>query len=146
MHADVTHPTRPDVHCAREHDVSVEEFRCLLIDSGLGRIRPVADSQRLHALLRGANLTVTARSGPKGSLLGIARCVTDFAWCCYLSDLAVARSAQGLGIGQRLLDEVRRQLGPEVSITLVSVPEATGFYAKAGMTPLQHAFWYPRSR
>jgi GNAT superfamily N-acetyltransferase len=146
MHAHDTHPTPPDVHCAREHDVSVGEFRRLLVDSGLDRIRPVADDQRLHALLRGANLTVTARSGPQRSLLGIARCVTDFAWCCYLSDLAVARSAQGLGIGQRLLDEVRRQLGPEVSITLVSVPEATGFYAKAGMTPLQHAYWYPRLR
>jgi GNAT superfamily N-acetyltransferase len=146
MHAHDTHPTLLDVHCAREHDVSVEEFRRLLVDSGLHRIRPVADDRRLRALLRGANLTVTARSGPQRSLLGIARCVTDFAWCCYLSDLAVARSAQGLGIGQRLLEEVRRQLGPEVSVTLVSVPEATGFYAKAGMTPLQHAFWYPRSR
>jgi GNAT superfamily N-acetyltransferase len=146
MHADDGHATRPDVHCTREQDVSVDEFRRLLIDSGLDRIRPVADEQRLHALLRGANLIVTARSGPQRTLLGIARCVTDFAWCCYLSDLAVARSAQGLGVGQRLLDEVRRQLGPEVSVTLVSVPEATGFYAKAGMAPLEHAFWYPRSR
>jgi GNAT superfamily N-acetyltransferase len=146
MHALETNPTASDVLCAREHDVQVNEFRRLLIDSGLGRIRPVADEKRLHALLRGANLIVTARSARERTLLGIARCVTDFAWCCYLSDLAVARSAQGLGVGQRLLDEVRRQLGPEVSVTLVSVPEATGFYAKAGMAPLQHAFWYPRSR
>jgi ribosomal protein S18 acetylase RimI-like enzyme len=77
-------------------------------------------------------------------LVGVARCVTDFVWCCYLSELAVSASAQGLGIGKGLLEEARRQLGPAVSLILASVPEAVGFYDRAGMTRLSDAFWYRR--
>ena len=131
---------------AREEAVKVDEFRRVLLDSGLGRIRPVDDDLRLQALLRGANLVVTARlPAPECTLVGIARCLTDFCWCCYLSDLAVSNAAQGLGVGKGLLSEVRRQAGPQASVTLVSVPEATGFYEKAGMSRLDSAFWYRRA-
>ena len=51
----------------------------------------------------------------------------------------------GLGIGQGLLDEARRVLGPRVSLILVSVPEAVGFYQRVGMTDLPRAFWYKRT-
>jgi ribosomal protein S18 acetylase RimI-like enzyme len=81
---------------------------------------------------------------PDRRLVGIARGLSDFAWCCYLSELAVAASAQGLGIGKGLLDEARRQLGPSVSLILASVPEAAGFYERAGMARLPDAFWYKR--
>lgn len=128
---------------AREASVAVAEFRQVLVDSGLGAIRPVGDEPRLRQMLDAANLIVTARR-PDGELVGIARCVTDFAWCCYLSELAVSASAQGLGIGRGLLDEARRQLGPTVSLILASVPDAVGFYERAGMAPMQHTFWYKR--
>jgi ribosomal protein S18 acetylase RimI-like enzyme len=78
--------------------------------------------------------------------MGVARCVTDFSWCCFLADLAVSAAAQGLGIGRGLLDETRWQLGPGVSITLVSVPDAAGCYEKAGMARLSDAFCYRRAR
>jgi GNAT superfamily N-acetyltransferase len=57
----------------------------------------------------------------------------------------VSKAAQGLGVGKGLLDEARRVVGPRVSLILVSVPEAVGFYERAGMTPLPHAFWYKRT-
>jgi ribosomal protein S18 acetylase RimI-like enzyme len=62
----------------------------------------------------------------------------------YLSELAVSPSAQGLGIGKGLLDEARRQLGPTVSLILLSVPKAAGFYERVGMVRLPDAFWYRR--
>ena len=81
-----------------------------------------------------------------GAPVGVARCLTDYAWCCYLSDLAVARAAQGQGNGQRLLDEVRRHLGPQVALILSSVPDAVAFYERAGMERIAEAFWYRRER
>jgi ribosomal protein S18 acetylase RimI-like enzyme len=129
----------------REQDLNVTEFRRVLVESGLGCIRPVDDEPRLQAMIAGANLIVTARLDQPGRLLvGVGRAVTDSVWCCYLSDLAVVPSAKGLGVGRGLLDEARRQLGPQVSLYLASVPEAVGFYERAGMTRITDAFSYKR--
>lgn len=133
------------IRYAREATIEVAEFRHVLERSGLGKIRPVADEPRLQAMLSAANLIVTARLDQADStLVGVARCVTDFSWCCYLSELAVSASAQGLGIGKGLLDEVRNQVGPSVSVILASVPDAVGFYERAGMARMQDTFWYKR--
>jgi hypothetical protein len=43
------------------------------------------------------------------------------------------------------LDEARRELGPRVSLILASVPDAVGFYERAGMTRLADTFWYKRA-
>ncbi|HZK99620.1 MAG TPA: GNAT family N-acetyltransferase [Caulobacteraceae bacterium] len=137
----------PRILYACEPDLAVAEFQRVLAESGLGATRPVTDEPRLRSMLSSADLIVTARLERSGSsLVGIARCVTDFAWCCYLSELAVCPSAQGLGVGKGLLGEVRRQLGPTVSVILASVPGAVGFYERAGMSRLPDAFWYRRER
>jgi len=131
----------------REQALDVAAFRQVLIESGLGASRPVDDEPRLQAMLSGANLTVTARLEEPGSpLVGVARCITDFCWNCYLSELAVSKSAQSLGIGKGLIDETRRQLGPTVSLILASVPEAVGFYERIGMPRMPDTFWYRRER
>lgn len=134
------------VFYAREADLPVAAFRQVLIESGLGAIRPIEDEARLQAMLSAADLVVTARlDGPQGELVGVARCVTDFCWCCYLSDLAVSPRTQGQGVGRGLLDETRRQLGPQVALMLASVPEAAGFYESVGMERVADAFWYRRA-
>lgn len=138
--------TKRDILYGREKDLSVAEFRQVLAESGLGAIRPV-DEDRLGRMLAGANMVVTARRDAPGKpLVGIARCVTDFSWCAYVPELAVSRSAQGLGIGQGLLVEARRLLGPEVSLVLVSVPDAVGFYEHAGMERIAASFMFRRER
>lgn len=132
---------------ARETTIDVADFHRVLVDSGLGAIRPVDDPPRLQSMLDNANMIVTARRGhDHGELVGVARCFTDFSWSCYLSELAVSATAQGLGIGKGLLDETRRQLGPNVSLILASVPDAVGFYQRAGMARIDEAFWYKRER
>jgi GNAT superfamily N-acetyltransferase len=127
---------------AAETTVSAEEFRTLLLASGLGVRRPVDDLARLDAMLRNANVVLTARID--GVLVGIARAVTDFVFCCYLSDLAVHENAQGQGIGARLIEEVRKHVGPSVSVILNSVPESVGFYERTTMSPLPNCFWHRR--
>lgn len=137
----------PPILYARETGLDVSEFRRVLLESGLAAIRPIDDLPRLQMMLSEADLVVTARlEAPGNPLVGVARCITDFSWCCYLSELAVAGSAQGRGIGRGLLAEVRRRLGPQVSLILASVPEAVDFYERIGMPRMPDAFFYRRER
>ena len=129
---------------AVETAVSVDEFRALLIASGLGVRRPIDDFTRLEAMLKNANVVVTARID--GLLIGIARSSTDYAFCCYLSDLAVSKNTQGRGIGAQLIQETRNHLGPTVSLIVNSVPESVGFYEGINMPALPNGFWFRRER
>ena len=125
-----------------EPDLQVSEFQRVLVESGLGERRPVNDVDRLERMLRGSDLLLTARRD--GLLVGIARAVTDHAYCCYLSDLAVVRSEQRHGVGKQLLEQMRMHIGPEVSLILSSAPNAVAFYEKINMPVLSNCFWYRR--
>lgn len=129
---------------AVESTVTTSEFRQVLIDSTLGERRPVDDLPRLERMLRGANLIVTARFA--GGLVGIARSVTDGAFCCYLSDLAVSRNVQSRGIGRQLIERTRQEVGPEVSVILIAAPKAVAFYERIGMPRHPAAFLYRSER
>ena len=130
---------------ASEPALDVAEFRRVLVESGLGKVRPVDDEARLQTMLDNANLVLTARlDQPDRQLVGVARGITDFSWVCYISDLAVSEAAQGLGVGKGLMDDAQRQLGPSVAISLISMPDAVGFYERIGMTRMTDAFWFSR--
>ena len=66
----------------------------------LGERRPVNDFNRIKKMCENANLIITARLD--GKLIGVARSVTDFAYCTYLSDLAVDKEYQKQGIGKMI--------------------------------------------
>ena len=137
---------RPAVIYAAEPGLGPAEFRRVLEESGLGATRPV-DPERLKAMLDGADLLLTARlGGPEGELIGVCRAITDFSWVCYISELAVSKQVQGLGIGKGLLDETRRRLGPRVALALISMPDAVGFYERVGLARMTDAFWQKRER
>ena len=130
-----------DIAYGIEPDLAVEEFRRVLVDSRLAERRPADDLDRLARMLAGADLVVTARRG--GDLVGVARTLTDFAYCAYVSDLAVSRDAQGLGIGQGLLAATRAAVGPQVSVLLTAAPGAISFYERIGMPRVADAFRFP---
>jgi ribosomal protein S18 acetylase RimI-like enzyme len=135
----------PRIRYARETTLDVAEFRRVLEESGMGAIRPIDDESRLRAMISGATLIVTARLAQSGTpLVGLIRGITDSVWSCYVAEVAVVASAQRLGIGKGLLDEARRQLGAGVTLNLVSVPEAVGFYERAGMESVRDVFRYRR--
>ena len=138
----MTEPT--EIVYAVEPGLPAPEFQQLLRDSGLAPRRPTDDLSRLNRMLRGANIIVTARQA--GTLVGIARSVTDLSFCCYLSDLAVAEAAQRRGIGQRLIERTRHEAGPEVDLILLAAPAAVPFYERIPMPRAPDAFRYRRER
>lgn len=121
-----------EIRYAVEPELDVEEFRAVLILSTLGERRPVDDLGRLERMLQHADVIVTARDG--GRLVGVSRAVTDFSYCCYLSDLAVDTEYQREGIGKRLIEETHRVAGDETTLILVAAPAAEEYYPKIGMT------------
>src|SRR5215469_7381521 len=82
--------------------VSARQLAELFRSSGIRR--PVDDLARLEKMLRHANLLIGAYVGTR--LVGIARAFTDFSYCCYLSDLAVAKEHHHCGIGRELINRV----------------------------------------
>jgi ribosomal protein S18 acetylase RimI-like enzyme len=117
---------------AVENDLGVEEFIDVLKRSTLAERRPVAELGRIGKMLSHANLIVAARNDD-GLLIGVSRCLTDFAFCCFCSDLAVDAAYQGQGIGERLLDISAAEAGEHAHFILLSAPKAIGFYEKIGM-------------
>nr|WP_281271066.1 GNAT family N-acetyltransferase [Orbus hercynius] len=88
---------------------------------------------RFQAMLDNANLLITAWDGDK--LTGIARCMTDFVFTTYLSDLAVDEDYQHQGIGKQLIKEVQNKTTPECRIVLLSAPQAVNYYPHIGFSP-----------
>ncbi len=126
---------------AREDFLGADEYIDVVVKSGLNR--PVGDRGRIERMLAHANLIVTARQD--GRLVGLARSLTDFCFCCYLSDLAVDKACQGQGIGKRLIEETRRQAGGDQTTTLLlSAPGAMTFYQGIRMPQADNCFLYRR--
>lgn len=105
--------------------------------SGLGERRPIADIERMAAMVRNANLVLTCRVD--GELMGIARSVSDFAYVTYLSDIAVSGRLQRSGIGRALIEATRKE-APQAKIVLLSAPAAADYYPHIGFTQ-HHSAW-----
>lgn len=127
------------IHYQIEADLSAEAFIQVLKASTLAERRPVNEPDRIEIMLRQADLIVTARTD-EGELVGVARSVTDFVYCTYLSDLAVSLSHQKQGIGIELIRQTKLA-APQANLILLSAPAAVNYYPKIGMTHHPHAFW-----
>ncbi|HVZ06255.1 GNAT family N-acetyltransferase [Hyphomicrobium sp.] len=132
------------IHYQKVDGLDPDTFIDLLRSSGLAERRPADDRDRIARMLAGSNLVVVARNGDKA--VGVARSITDYAYCCYLSDLAVDVRYQGQGIGRQLIAETRRAAGPETMCLLVSAPNAAGFYEAIQMPRQANAFMFPRQQ
>lgn len=125
---------------AIEDGLAPEEFIDVLKRSGLDQRRPVDKPDVIKGMVENADLTVTARDG-EGKLVGVARSVTDFAYCCYLSDLAVDRDCQRQGIGKELMARTKEAAGGEkISLLLLSAPDGMAYYPKAGLDKFDNCF------
>lgn len=110
--------------------ITAEQFVDVLRRSKLSERRPVDFPERIEAMLCHTNLLVTAWQGDL--LVGVARSLTDFSFCCYLSDLAVDRRFQKQGIGRELIRKTRNQLGPGCVLILLAAPDARQYYPHIG--------------
>ncbi len=120
-----------------ENNITITEFKTLLEKSTLAERRPVNEPERLAKMLEHGNLIVTARDN--GQLIGIARSLTDFLYCTYLSDLAVDVAYQKQGIGKELIRQTKLA-SPQALLILLSAPKAVDYYPKIGMTRHEHCY------
>lgn len=121
-----------------DRPVSASQFVDILKRSTLALRRPVDDPDRIDRMLKHANVMVSAWDGDL--LVGISRAVTDFSFCCYLSDLAVDEAYQHRGIGKRLIAETHDTAGRETKLILLAAPAAVDYYPKIGMENFPHCF------
>jgi histone acetyltransferase (RNA polymerase elongator complex component) len=120
-----------------EKNLSVAEFRDILVRSTLGERRPIEDNERLEKMCKNADIMLTARF--EGKLVGVARSLSDFVYATYLSDLAVDIEFQHLGIGKRLIAETKKLV--QGKLILLSAPAAREYYPKIGMTQFEYSFY-----
>lgn len=128
---------------ASDRNVTAEQFIDVLNRSTLGIRRPVDDLPRIDEMLKHASLICTAWDGDK--LVGVARSLTDFSYCCYLSDLAVDEAYQHQGIGKELIRCTQAKLHPRANLILLAAPKAVDYYPKIGFNAHSSA-WLIGSR
>jgi predicted N-acetyltransferase YhbS len=110
--------------------ITAEQAIDLYKRSTLGERRPIHNVQTFDAMIKNANLSITAWDGE--ILVGISRSLTDFAYVAYLADLAVDQQYQRSGIGKQLIEETKVRLGPECMIVLLAAPKANEYYEHIG--------------
>jgi len=111
-------------------------------DAGLNR--PTKDKERIAQMYAHSNLVVTAWHDDK--LVGISRSLTDFSYCCYLSDLAVRQHYKGAGIGKKLTELTKRRIGETTMLLLLAAPEAIDYYPKIGFEKVDNGFIIKRAK
>ena len=118
------------IEYSTERKISIDQFISALERSTLAERRPVDDRDCIAQMLENAGLLVTAWDDD--FLVGVARSVTDYGYCCYLSDLAVDISYQKSGIGKSLIRHTQELLGPRCALILLSAPAAMEYYPHIG--------------
>lgn len=126
------------------HNQALDPVEVVRVFEASGLVRPTGDLPRIARMFAAPSLTLSA--WVEGRLVGVARSLTDYAYCCYLSDLAVDHAYQGLGIGRELVERTRRVIGEEVSLILLSAPGAMSYYPALGFTAAENAFVIRRKR
>jgi GNAT superfamily N-acetyltransferase len=126
------------------HNFPLDPAEVARLFDASGITRPTGDLPRIARMFGNANLIISAWSD--NTLVGVARALTDHAYCCYLSDLAVDRAFQKHGIGKELIRRVQAVIGEEVSLVLISAPGAMQYYPKMGFTAADNAFVVRRKR
>ncbi|WP_207425193.1 GNAT family N-acetyltransferase [Pedobacter sp. SYSU D00535] len=106
--------------------------------------RPVDDVERIAKMYANSNLIITAWQDEK--LVGVARSLTDFCYCCYLSDLAVRSEYQKEGIGKRLITLTKEKIGEGAALILLSAPTAMEYYPKVGFEKIENGFIIKRKK
>jgi ribosomal protein S18 acetylase RimI-like enzyme len=135
-------PFNFEIRDARDKPISAAQLGDVFARSGIRR--PTDDLPRLTKMIEHANLF--AGAWVEDRLIGVARALTDFSYCCYLSDLAVDRAFQNRGIGMALIAYLRGKLGDEVTIVLLSAPEAKEYYKPLGFEWVDNAWRIARRK
>lgn len=119
-------------------DVLPEINQIIQLYRSAGLNRPVQDSQRIKKMFENSNLIISAWHDD--TLVGVARSLTDFCYCCYLSDLAVRKEYQHRGIGRKLIRMTKEKIGDQSMLLLLSAPDAMEYYPKLNFDKVANGF------
>src|SRR6188768_2244768 len=106
--------------------ISADQFIDVLKRSTLAERRPVDERDRIEKMLQHGNIIITAWHGDV--LIGVSRALSDFSFCCYLSDLAVDEAFQKQGIGKELIRLTHEVSGTNTTLILLAAPKAVNYY------------------
>lgn len=120
------------------HNFPLDPVDVVRVFDQSGIKRPTDNLPRIARMFAAPCLLLSA--WVDGELVGLARSLTDYAYCCYLSDLAVNKHYQGLGIGKELVKRTQDIIGEEVSLILLSAPDAMSYYPTLGFEHAGNAY------
>lgn len=126
------------------HNLPLDPAEVARVFDSSGIVRPTNDIARIARMFSAPSLIVSAWYEER--LVGVARSLTDYAYCCYLSDLAVDKALQGAGVGKELVRRTQAAIGEEVSLVLLSAPGAMSYYPAIGFAAANNAFIIKRKR
>jgi N-acetylglutamate synthase-like GNAT family acetyltransferase len=119
-------------------DIIPETAAVIAVYESSGLNRPTDDAERIAKMYANSNLIVTAWD--VNELVGVARSLTDHCYCCYLSDLAIKKEYQAKGIGRKLIEITKEQIGEQTTLLLLSAPAAMDYYPKVGFQKVDNGF------
>lgn len=126
------------------HNYPLDPAEVARVFDASGITRPTCDLARIARMFAAPSLVISAWHS--GRLVGVSRSLTDYSYCCYLSDLAVDKSLQGQGVGKELIKRTQAVIGDEVSLILLSAPGAMSYYPAVGFQRADNAFVIRRKR
>ena len=104
--------------------------------------RPVNDPNRMQQMRDNATFIISAWDQEK--LVGICRCLSDFSYVTYISDLVVHPDYQKQGIGKQLIAKTQKKSGPQCKIVLLANTQAKDYYPHIGFSPHKRAWVHPK--
>lgn len=116
----------------------MEKIIELLYKSGYLPIEDMSDTASLKKMFENANLVISAWCDDR--LVGIARSICDYSYCCYLSDICVDKDFRKKDIGKGLIRITKEEAGDPCKLILHSSDMAMGFYESIGMERIDKAF------
>lgn len=126
------------------NDITPDTDQIIDVYNSSGINRPTTDKERIEKMYANSNLVLTAWDNDK--LVGISRSLTDFCYCCYLSDLAIRKEYQTSGIGKKLIELTKDKIGEQTALILLSAPTAIDYYPKVGMQKIDNGFIIKRTK
>lgn len=126
------------------HNHPLDPIDIVRVFDASGITRPTSDLPRIARMFAAPSLVISAWLN--GRLVGVCRSLTDYSYCCYLSDLAVEKALQGQGVGKELVKRTQAVIGDEVSLILLSAPGAMSYYPAVGFQRAENAFVIRRKR
>lgn len=136
--------TRQKMDIIYRNDITPDTNQIIDVYNSSGINRPTTDKERIKKMYSNSNLILTAWDNDK--LVGISRSLTDFCYCCYLSDLAVRKEYQTNGIGKKLIELTKNTIGEQTALILLSAPTALNYYPKIGMQKIDNGFIVKRTK